>query len=95
MTFRICCQEHNILIQNILLNLAKELLNDPNSLKCKIGNAANSTTLTLIPKSEKDVPRLIGKDGKTISAMRVIIRAIYASQGHTERLLITVKSVED
>jgi len=53
--------------------------------------------LTIIPSNKSDVAKIIGKDGRTISALRVIMRAIYNSknsEGSTsKKLRITVKDV--
>ncbi len=79
-------------IEQTLISIVSQLLEDPSTLSCDVGQSGNAKELILITTDPKDLPRIIGKNGRTISAIRTVVRAIYASKGNTERLLITCRS---
>jgi len=84
-------------ISEFLKTTILKFINKDSELSVNSETADGVTILTIIPSNKSDVAKIIGKDGRTISALRVIMRAIYNSknsEGSTsKKLRITVKDV--
>jgi len=77
-------------MNDILLGMTAHLLEKPETLKCTSEDNGGAVVMTLSPKFKEDIPRLIGKKGATITAIRTIIRAINNARGNTGQIIIKV-----
>jgi len=68
-------------MHSLLLNILRALVQVPESLEL-VEVKGDSTTFLEIRCDPQDVGSIIGKNGKTISAIRVLINAITTSPDH-------------
>jgi len=84
-------------ISDFLKTIISEFIEKDNELTIDSEELDDVTVLTIIPSSTLDIAKIIGKDGRTISALRVIMRAIYNSKNSenavSKKLRITVKDI--
>lgn len=61
-------------VQNVAEVLLKAIASKPESVGIEVSEEGNRTTLT-VTVDETDVPRVIGRKGRTINAVRTIVKA--------------------
>ena len=66
-------------MEQLLEFLARSLVDNPDEVRVETANEEDATVLEL-HVSEDDAGQLIGRRGRTISALRTVIRAVGASQ---------------
>ena len=74
-------------MQNLLLNILRALVQAPESLEIT-ETQGDTTTFVEIRCDADDVGAVIGKNGKTISAIRILMNATSHRPGH--RIVIEV-----
>lgn len=66
-------------MRDLLLYLLKPLVDSPESIKVTISESDSSMVAT-IAVDKQDIGRVIGKEGKTINAVRSLAKIIAAKQ---------------
>ena len=61
-------------MQDLLLYIARSLVNDPDQVKVEVVENENSITLVL-SVAEEDMGKVIGKEGRIAKAIRTIIKS--------------------
>ena len=62
-------------LENILLELIKPLVNDPDSIRVKLMDSLNDNeTLLYVYVPKEDLPKLIGKQGNTANSIRQMLQ---------------------
>lgn len=61
-------------MQNLLLGIAKQLVNNPEEVRVEVVEKENLTVLQLYV-SKDDIGKVIGKKGKIAQAIRTVIKA--------------------
>jgi predicted RNA-binding protein YlqC (UPF0109 family) len=65
------------MLKNLVEYVVKGLVESPNDVKVAVDDSGDVSLITIaVAESEKG--RLIGKDGKTINAIRMLINAVSA-----------------
>jgi uncharacterized protein len=72
-------------MQDLLEFLAKSLVDDPNAVSVSAAQEDDALVLEL-SVGEDDTGQVIGRRGRTISALRTVMRAVGAS--HDQRVLV-------
>lgn len=62
------------MMQDLLLYIARSLVNDPDQVKVEVVENENSITLVL-SVAEEDMGKVIGKEGRIAKAIRTIIKS--------------------
>lgn len=73
--------------KTIIENITKALVDNPSSVEVKEAQG-NTTTAIEIKTAKEDLGKIIGKKGRTISAIRSIVSAIGAKNGQRVQLVI-------
>jgi len=68
--------------------IAKHLVDDPESVVVEESNPDEKTVELTLKVGQDDVGKVIGKQGKTASAMRILLTAIAAKDGKRAMLKI-------
>ena len=66
-------------LQNLVEDMVKRLVDNPEEVKI-VQNQGDSTTVFEVRVAKTDMGKIIGKKGKTIEALRVIIGACGAKE---------------
>ncbi len=61
--------------------IAKHLVDSPDAVKIEESEPGDNTVELLLKVSADDVGKVIGKQGKTAQAMRILLTAIAAKEG--------------
>ncbi|MEB3283829.1 MAG: KH domain-containing protein [Candidatus Sericytochromatia bacterium] len=61
-------------VQNVAAVLLKAIAANPEAVGIEVSEEGSRTTLT-VTVDEADVPRVIGRKGRTINAVRTIVKA--------------------
>jgi predicted RNA-binding protein YlqC (UPF0109 family) len=67
-------------IRDMLAGIVRSLVDRPNDATIELVEHEDSTTLRVLPHSS-DVGRLIGENGRTVHALRVVVNASAAKHG--------------
>ena len=70
----------NLSMRELVEYIAKALVDDPSKVRVEEVSGPNSTILELHVAPE-DVGRIIGRNGRTINAMRTLLRVMAVRQG--------------
>jgi len=77
-----------------LKSIISEFVEDSQNLTVESKTVDESTVLTVNPSNKQDVAKIIGKHGRTISSLRIIMRAIFNAKNddgsEPKKLRITV-----
>jgi len=86
-------------IEDTLKNIISEFISDTEHLKVTAEETDNTVSLLITQSDKSDVSKIIGKKGRTISSLRVIMRAIYNAKNSEsktpKKLRITVKESKE
>jgi predicted RNA-binding protein YlqC (UPF0109 family) len=72
-------------MKGILENIAKSLVDAPNEVQITAIDG-EKTVIFELRCNAKDIGKIIGKSGKTVGAMRILLSAIAAKQGRKAML---------
>jgi predicted RNA-binding protein YlqC (UPF0109 family) len=64
-------------IKELVLLIARALVDEPDQVKVNVIESTNSLVLEL-SVSKKDIGKIIGKQGRTVGACRIILNAVGA-----------------
>jgi len=78
-------------VEELLAYLARGLVDDPDSIKVDSFKEEDGTTVLELHAPPDEAGRLIGRRGRTISALRTVLKASATRRG--ERVLIDVVDV--
>ena len=67
-------------MENLVLHIAKSLVDDPDSVSVKINETPESVTVQLSVAPD-DMGKIIGKQGRTAKAIRTVVKAAGAKEG--------------
>ena len=67
-------------IREMLAGIVRSLVDRPNDATIELVEDEGSTTLRVLPHSS-DVGRLVGENGRTVHALRVVVNASAAKHG--------------
>ncbi len=62
-------------MEELLINIAKGLVEDPDSVSVTTEEGENGATVYHLHVAENDVGRVIGKQGRIAKAIRIVMRA--------------------
>lgn len=69
-------------MEELLLTIAKRLVDNPEVVTVhKAGNSTQKSCIYIVNVAERDIPFLIGKEGKMIKSIRIIAKAIGRKEG--------------
>jgi len=75
-------------IEAILHSVITELVDDPDTCEVRFTRAGSLLLIEVIPDDSRAASQLIGKQGRTIAALRVMATAICAKYGWRAQLEI-------
>ena len=64
-------------LKELVLVIARALVDEPDQVKVNVIESANSLVLEL-SVSKKDIGKIIGKQGRTADALRIVLTAVGA-----------------
>ena len=64
-------------LKELVLVIARALVDDPDQVKVNVIESTNSLVLEL-SVSKKDIGKIIGKQGRTADALRIVLTAVGA-----------------
>ena len=64
-------------LKELVLVIARALVDDPEQVKVNMIESTNSLVLEL-SVSKKDIGKIIGKHGRTVDALRIVLTAVGA-----------------
>jgi predicted RNA-binding protein YlqC (UPF0109 family) len=64
-------------LKELVLVIARALVDDPEQVKVNVIEGANSLVIEL-SVSKEDIGKIIGKQGRTVGALRIILNAVGA-----------------
>jgi len=86
-------------IEATLKNIISEFITDKENLTVNVEETETTVSLLITPSDKTDISKIIGKKGRTISSLRVIMRAIYNAKNSEsktpKKLRITVKESKE
>lgn len=75
-------------MQDLLAYLARGLVDDPDALSVDSFEEEDGTVVLELHASESEAGRLIGRGGRTISALRTVVKA--SATRHGKRVMVDV-----
>lgn len=80
-------------VQNFLEVYVKKIVKYPDSVRVDVSQGKRSDYLFLIQVAEEDVGKVIGKDGKMVSALKNVISACKAKDNVSYELVVVSQTV--
>ena len=75
-------------MKNLLEYLAKGLVDEPGEVTVESFDEEDGTLVLELQVAEEDVGKVIGRNGRTVNALRTVVRACSVKQGR--RVLVDV-----
>ncbi len=75
-------------VETILENIISELVDDPESCDVRFTRAGSLLLIEVVPEGSRPASQLIGKQGRTIAALRTLATGICAKYGWRAQLEI-------
>jgi predicted RNA-binding protein YlqC (UPF0109 family) len=75
-------------VDELLADLARMLVDEPEQVSVEVVEEADGTVVLELSVAEGDVGKVIGRGGRTINALRTLVRA--GARGEGRRVLVDV-----
>jgi len=79
-----------IKMDELLANMVKSIVDSPDDVKVNI-NESDNTRIFELEVGEGDIGKVIGKKGKNVNALRVILSAATAKEGEKRAILEVIE----
>lgn len=84
----------NLPVQNFLEAYVKKIVKNPDEVTIIVNKGERSDYMLCIEVAEEDVGKVIGKDGKMVSALKNVISACKAKDNVSYELVVASKATQ-
>lgn len=84
----------NLHVQNFLEAYVKKIVKNPDEVTIIVNKGERSDYMLCIEVAEEDVGKVIGKDGKMVSALKNVISACKAKDNVSYELVVVSKATQ-
>ncbi len=84
----------NLPVQNFLEAYVKKIVKNPDEVTIIVNKGERSDYMLCIEVAEEDVGKVIGKDGKMVSALKNVISACKAKDNVSYELVVVSKATQ-